>query len=179
MLIQTLRKLTPEAFGLIVAGLIALGACSSQDNATGDYLYPGPGASGGSAGSPGSGGSSWPTVDAQADLPPEKELESSYEFPAATGRYVWVANPLSGRVAYVNGSTLEVRTTQAGNGPTWLSAIPDPNVDTAFVINVSSSSATLLRADDIGNINTVDLQIAEGNDSWSIDPGARWAISWI
>jgi hypothetical protein len=71
-----------------------------------------------------------------------------------------------------------VRTTQAGNGPTWLSAIPDPNVDTAIVINVSSSNATLLRADEYGNINTVDLTLAQGSDTWAVDPGARWAIAW-
>ena len=36
---------------------------------------------------------------APAEPPPEKEVESDYEAPVATGRFVWVANPKSGRVA--------------------------------------------------------------------------------
>src|SRR5262245_30173447 len=30
--------------------------------------------------------------------PPEKEVESSFGAPVATGNYVWIANPTSGRV---------------------------------------------------------------------------------
>ena len=43
-------------------------------------------------------------LDASVDAapPPEKELESSYRTPVATGKYVWSANPTSGRVALVD-----------------------------------------------------------------------------
>jgi DNA-binding beta-propeller fold protein YncE len=154
----------------------ALQACSSQtaSDSSSEGAAPNyPGMGGGA----GSGGSS-SYKDAAIDLPPEKEVESSYEYPAATGRYVWVANPLSGRVAYIDGTSLEVRTTQAGNGPTWLAAVPDPNIDTAIVINVLSSNATLLRADADGNIDTRELKVAQGNDSWAIEATGKYAIAW-
>src|SRR3954470_15540079 len=37
--------------------------------------------------------------------PPEKEVESSYRSPVATGKYVWIANPKSGRVAYIDAAS--------------------------------------------------------------------------
>jgi len=50
---------------------------------------------GGGLGSGGEGGGMTP-------LPPEEELESNYSAPVATGNYVWIANPVSGRVAYID-----------------------------------------------------------------------------
>jgi len=61
----------------------------------------------GSAGTNGGGGSGG------TPLPPETEVESSYEVPVATGSYIWVANPDSGRVAYVGGAALDVHTVEA------------------------------------------------------------------
>jgi hypothetical protein len=148
-------------------------ACASQSAGMDEAasLPPnGPGGSGGGGG----------RVDAATDrnLPQEKEVESAYEFPVATGRYVWVANPISGRVAYIDASTLQVRTTQAGNGPTYVAAIPDETIDTAIVINVLSNEATLLKASAAGDINSVNVPVAPGSNTWAIDPASRWAIAW-
>jgi hypothetical protein len=135
--------------------------------------YPPPAGAGGTAGggSAGTGGSS---------LPPEQELESAYEFPTATGRYVWVANPVSGRVAFVDAASLVVQTTEAGQGPTYLAAVPDPagGADAAIVLNVGSRNATLLRADAKGLIDAVTLPVAEGSNTWAIEGQGHWAIAW-
>ena len=154
-------------------GVVAACAAESSDESA-DGMAPYPGGSGGSSTDPGTGGSS--SVD--AGLPPEEELESSYESPVATGRYVWVANPLSGRIAFVDAVSLEVRTTQAGNGPNQLAAIPHATKDVAVVINEVSSDATVLRADDSGAIDSVSLPIAQQSNSWTISNGGRWAIAW-
>lgn len=127
-------------------------------------------AGGSSRGAGGSGGA--------GDLPPEREVESAYEVPAATDRFVWVANPLSGRVAYVDGTTLEVRTTEAGHSPTYLAAVPNQKDDTAIVINTQSQNATLLRADAAGNLSTATLSVAADNNSWAFAPSGKWAIAW-
>src|SRR5690242_3826031 len=76
----------------------------------------------------------------------EREVESDYEAPVATGRLVWIANPKSGRVALVDATTLEVRTVEAGNGPTYLAGVPNQAEDTTVVLNVLSQDATVLRA---------------------------------
>lgn len=173
-----------RAFGLtVLAGLTACAwaaGCAADDasmESGADYAPNYPGADGGMTGKGGSAGAS-AEVDAASELPPEKEVESAYEFPAATGRYVWVANPISGRVAYVDALTLEVKTTEAGNGPTWVSAVPSEGLDTAIVMNVQSSDATLLRADAQGNIDAVNLAVAPGSNSWAIEAKGQWAIAW-
>jgi len=130
---------------------------------------PSPGGYGGSAGGTSSDGGT---------LPPEKEVESSYEMPAATSKFVWVANPLSGRVAYIDATTLEVRTTEAGNGPTYLAPIPNQQDDTTIVINTLSSTATILRASATGDIDSKSLSIAGNANSWAIDGSGKWAIAW-
>lgn len=109
--------------------------------------------------------------------PPEKKLESSYQSPVATGKYVWVANPVSGRVAYIRADTLEVRTVLAGNGPTYLAAVPDPFGDSTIVINVRSQDATLLRSHS-GVLSAQSFPTAANVNSWAISADGRWAIAW-
>ncbi len=171
------RGLTVLA-ALGAAGLMvwAVGCAADDESAMGASSgpkYPEPGNEAGGGGAAGS-----TSIDAGSELPPEKEVESAYEFPAATGKYVWVANPLSGRVAYVDAATLEVRTTEAGHGPTWLSAVPGAGTDTAIVINVQSSDATLLRADADGNIDSLELPVAPGSNAWALEAKGDWAIAW-
>lgn len=55
--------------------------------------------------------------------PPEQEVESSFRAPVTTGRYVWSANPDSGRVALIDAVTLELTIAEAGFGPTYLAAL--------------------------------------------------------
>ena len=77
--------------------------------------------------------------------PPEQELDSTYQAPVSTGRFIWIANPTSGRVAYVDATSLVVKTVEAGNAPTTVAAVP--GADEVVVLNVLSNDATVLRTD--------------------------------
>ncbi len=112
-------------------------------------------------------------------LPPEAEVESSYEVPVATGRYIWVANPDSGRVAYVAGATLEVHTADAGNAPTYIAAIPSSKDDAVVVLNVLSNDATVLRVAPDGTLSKATVSaLAPGANGLAVSPGGRWVTAW-
>ncbi|HRI69692.1 MAG TPA: hypothetical protein PK156_35930 [Polyangium sp.] len=110
-------------------------------------------------------------------LPPEEELESNYSAPVATGKYVWIANPTSGRVAYIDATTLEVNVVEAGNAPTYVAAIPDANADVAIVLNVLSYDATVLRATGT-NLTADSLPVPSSGNAWAVAKDGRWAIAW-
>lgn len=121
--------------------------------------------------SPGAGGAGGSTP------PPEQELESSYLSPVATGHYVWVANPQSGRVAFINAETLQIRVVEAGNEPTYIAAVPsDEKTDTALVLNVRSKDATLLRAG--ASLTSKTFAVPSGGNRWSVSSDGRWALAW-
>ncbi len=161
----------------VAIGVIS-GCAASNESTSGSFAgSPYPGGTGGAAAG-GAGGGTSGAAGTGGSLPPEQEVESAYESPVATGRYVWIANPASGRVAYVDAVTLEVKTTEAGNGPDVLAPVPDANDDVAIVINSLSSSATILRADKSGAIDTKELPIAAGSNSWAISKNGAWAIAW-
>ena len=109
--------------------------------------------------------------------PAEKEVESDYEAPVATGRFVWVANPKSGRVAYVDATTLQVRTVEAGNAPTYLAGVPGPNGDTTLVLNVLSEDATLLHAEGAA-ITSRTFKVAKKANSLAFSSDGHYAIAW-
>ncbi len=163
-----------SSFGvdLVVGGALvaALGACSGT-SALADAAPRGGAESAPS--DPTSGGGSG---GAAAPLPPEKEVESSYEVPVATKTFVWVANPRSGRVAYVNAASLEVKTVEAGNGPTHLAAVPGQS-DAAIVLNVLSRDATLLRAVN-GQVSGKSFKVGAVANTWAVSADGRWAIAW-
>jgi hypothetical protein len=164
---------------------VALGCAG----AAGDSGAPGPG-----AGPTGAGGSFFGTGAAgtlgtagtsaggsggtMPPLPPETELESSYEVPVATGRLIWVANPLSGRVAYVDATTLDVHTVEAGNAPTYMAAIPSASDDAVIVLNVLSQDATVLRLGGGALTSRNVAGLAAGANAVSVSPAGSWAIAW-
>lgn len=153
---------------LLMGGTFACGSAASDSGfAPADANNAGGGASGSGAGS----GASTP-----APPPPEKEVESQYKAPVATGKYVWVANPTSGRVAYINAATLDVHTVEAGNGPTYLAAVPKAE-DTAVVLNVLSDDATLLKANGAA-VTSKTFKTAHGMNAWAMSPDGHWAIAW-
>lgn len=116
-------------------------------------------------------------VGAPGEPPPEKEIETEYEAPVATGRFVWVANPTSGRVALVDATTLAVRTVEAGNGPTFVGAVPGEGQDATVVLNVLSEDATLLRAT-ANRIDAKTFPTAKNVNALAFSPDGRWAIAW-
>lgn len=109
--------------------------------------------------------------------PPEKEVESDYEAPVATGRFVWVANPKSGRVAYIDATTFQVHTVEAGNAPTYVGGVPGPNGDTTLVLNVLSEDATLLHAEGTA-ISSRTLKVAKQANALAFSPDGHFAIAW-
>lgn len=109
--------------------------------------------------------------------PPEREVESDYEAPVATGNIVWIANPKSGRVALVDASSLQVRTVEAGNGPTYLASVPNQPVDTALVLNVLSEDATLMKVTSDG-IKTATFKVAKQANTVVFSTDGRFAIAW-
>lgn len=137
-------KLILGAALLLSATASCAGAKSEASGGSNPTSSTGSGGSQGPGGS-GTGGSTGATDAGPPPLPPEMEVESSYEVPVATGSYIWVANPDSGRVAYVAGATLQVHTVEAGNAPTYISAIPSSTDDAVVVLNVLSDDATILR----------------------------------
>jgi len=151
----------------------ATAGSGSQPTATGSGLNGGGGNSSGAA--TGAGGAGGGIVV----LPPETEVETSYEVPVATGRYIWVANPQSGRVAYVGGAKLDVHTVEAGNAPTYLSPIPSPSGDAVIVLNVLSNDATVLRLDANGALTSATVSgVADGANALAVSASGRWVIAW-
>jgi hypothetical protein len=160
-----------------------LPACGMGASATSSAPAAGTGFSsgtGGAFGAPGGGGigqGSLGSGGAFVDpLPPEQEVESSFEVPVATGRYVWIANPLSGRVAFVDASTLKVRTVEAGNRPTFLAPVPGAT-DAVIVMNVLSHDATWLRAG--GQLATTMISgVTPLANAWAVSSDGKFALAW-
>lgn len=170
--------------GLVFSSL-ALAACGMAENGSTGNLTGAAGTGSSSTGSAtgtapgnfdagtstGAAGSSVPV------LPPELEVESSFEVPVATGHFVWVANPTSGRVAYVDATGLTVRTVEAGNGPTYLAAVPGA-ADAVVVLNTLSHDATFLRVTAGTLESRTFIDVAPGANSWAVSPDGRFAIAW-
>lgn len=167
-----------------VAWVTACAAGASSNGFSDNGGAAGPSGNGGGSGGGGQGGS---TVGVAADggLPPETKVESDYQSPVSTGRIVWTANPISGRVAYVDALSFDVQTVQAGNGPTYLAAVPssDMSIEQAIVLNVRSHDATLLTHDANPPAGSPALtpktftSTADAN-SWAVSPSGSWAIAW-
>jgi len=119
-----------------------------------------------------------PDVPIDTAPPPEREVESNYESPVATSRYVWITNPKSGRVAYIDATTLDVKLVEAGNAPTYLAAVPSPpEQDVALTLNVLSDDATLLRKTASG-LTAKTFATHHGANALKLSDDGRWAIAW-
>ncbi len=114
---------------------------------------------------------------APAEATPEREVESDYGAPVATGNFVWITNPKSGQVAFVDATTLRVKTVEAGNGPTFLGRVPGQGVDTTLVLNVLSNDATLLRVSK-AEITTTTFKVAPLANSLVFSADGHFAIAW-
>src|ERR1700690_206620 len=171
------RSLLLVSLLLTAAGCAGVGERSAKSTPNGDNGATSSGTGAGAAGPSGGmgvGGNS--ATGVPATLPPEMEVESSYEVPVATGNYIWVANPDSGRVAYVGGAALDVHTVEAGDAPTYMSPITG---DAVIVLNVLSDDATILRIDSSGALTATTVSgVAHGANALAVSPSGRWAIAW-
>ena len=157
----------------------AAGCAGVGSSSAGSSSPPSNGTGNGSGTSNGTGGSTGSTDAGGPPLPPEMEVESSYEVPVATGSYIWVANPDSGRVAYVAGATLQVHTVEAGNAPTYISAIPSTSDDAVVVLNVLSDDATILRVASGGQLTKSTVSdLAAGANALTVSASGRWVTAW-
>ena len=113
--------------------------------------------------------------------PAEQELEDTFRVPVATGRFVWTANPESNRVALIDATTFSVAALDAGFGPTYLAALPNPVAERsgAIVINAASNDAMVFLAKDTGDVvASPALPIHGSANAWAVSKSGRWAIAW-
>ena len=112
--------------------------------------------------------------------PPEKEEPQSYRAPVVSGRWVWTANPDTGKIAIVDAKTFSVRLADAGIGPTFLSALPsDAKTAKALVINVGSKDATLLRASETGAVKALGpIPLQANANAWTVSKTGKFALAW-
>lgn len=110
--------------------------------------------------------------------PPEVEIESSFQAPVVSGRFIWSANPESGRVALVDALSHEVSTVPAGLSPTYLAAIAGDGQNRAIVLNTGSADATLFRQAADGTLSQLDIPTHQNATAWTTSAGGRWAIAW-
>jgi hypothetical protein len=171
--------------GAVTAGLVlATGHCGSS-NSAGGFGVPSAGPQDNASSGGGNGGAGGGTLAGGAEdgaggvatLPPEMKTESLYQSPVATGNVVWIANPTSGRVAYIDAKTFDVQTVEAGDRPTYLAAVSDPTDDVAIVLNVLSQDATLLR-DHMGTLSATRFPSTPDANSIGVSKSGRWAIAW-
>jgi len=110
-------------------------------------------------------------------VPPEKELEESFLAPVVTGKYVFSANPKSGRVAVIDAETYAVRLFNAGFGPKYLTALPADAG--AIVINELSHDTTrfAVSGEDV-TVSDVNLPVHADANAWATSPDGRFAIAW-
>ncbi len=163
-------------------GGCSLGATSDDEAPTNPLAADSPGSPGfpgdpfaegaSSGGDQGAGGA--------GDEEPEVEREASYRAPVVTGRYVWSANPDSGRVAVIDAESFEIRAAVAGLSPTEVAALPTPGEQDAVravVLNHGSADATLITMSPSG-LETRTFPTHEGADSWAVSASGGYAIAW-
>jgi hypothetical protein len=156
--------------------------CGAGDDSSAASRAGPPNVSGGSTTTTGAGGSSGGVITGAGGAggvppPPEVEVEKAFEAPVATERLVWAANPKTGRVAVIDAKSYQVKTVAAGQGPTFIAAIPGKE-DRAIVLNVLSNDATHFTQKADGTIDQKTFQIAPRANTWAISPDARIAIAW-
>jgi hypothetical protein len=190
------RLVTVAATSGLLGMALGLGACGANDssdtaNALGDSGGANNGtgavtgaATGGTtniAGTSGTGGSggTGATSSEPPPPPPEKELESAFQAPVATDRYVWAANPTTGRVALIGADDFSVRLAEAGLAPTTVAALPGgTDEDAAIVLNAGSNDATILRLGADGSVRPTTLPTHAGANAVAISPSGGYAVIW-
>jgi len=180
--------------GVVLVGFVVIAGCASDDS-MGEGAGVGDGSdAGGSGGAAGTSNGAGGTIAQGGTAPtggtatggtggtppePEEELESAFEAPVATDRFVWTANPESGNVAVIDATTYAVRLARAGFRPTTVAGLPGADgEDGAIVLNQGSSDATVLRIDADGAITRQMLDTHTGANAVAVSPSGRFAVVW-
>ncbi len=154
------------------SGVAGMGGASGGYGGSGGYS---PGAGGAADGAWMDGGMEDP---GSPPLPPEIEQTVEFELPKAGERFVFVANPESDSVAVIDAETYGVRTVAIADGkrPTFLQTIE--GTDTAIVLNVDTSNATILRAD-AAEVRPNNLPVVEGANAIAVSPDKQHAVVYV
>jgi hypothetical protein len=173
---ELIRRSVDVRVGLLVVVATWWGCANSMSE--NGLASPGSASTGGSTSNGGIGGPNSSTGGTPT-LPPEVEKESSFQLPVQSGRWVWSANPDSGRVSVIDTRTLTVELARAGFAPTYLAALPAAGDVTgaAIVLNAKSNDATLMWRRASG-IETRTVPTHVGANAWAVSPSGRWAIAW-
>jgi len=163
----------------VLLGAALLAACSSEDGSESNLAGPVPDSSAGRGGQNGGVAAAGSTGSTPV-TPPEQEEAQSYRAPVVSGRWVWTANPDTGKVAIVDAKNFSVRLADAGIAPTFLTALPtDSDTSAALVINVGSKDATLLRAGASGAVSAVGpIPLQAQANAWTVSKTGKFALAW-
>ena len=155
-----------SALACVVA--VACAAGSDEDGLAG-------GESSGNAGSSGvnigGGGTS--------SVPPEQETEATFRVPVVSGRWVWTANPDTGRVALIDTETLRVTTADAELEPTYLAPLASSSDEEsgALVLNVGTDTVSVMHASS-GVIESRALPVHHGANALKVSATSQRALIW-
>ena len=106
------------------------------------------------------------------------KVENAYQSPVATGNIVWIANPTSGRVAYINARPSPSRPRQQATrrrtsppSPTRTTTWPSSRTPCRTTPRSSAFTQGQLAP------TTTYPSTADAN-SWAVSPKGRWALAW-
>lgn len=158
----------------------AVVGCADAGDAESGRSFENGSAANGTVGGGNAATASVTSTTGSSELPPEEELEGSYQAPVATGSILWSANPDSNRVAVIETETLSIQIAEAGFGPTTLAPIPprDGGPSSAIVINAFSHDASLFSIDNEQEPTTKTFPIHAGANRWAVSEAGRWAVAW-
>jgi DNA-binding beta-propeller fold protein YncE len=157
--------------GLPAAGAIALAlvGCSADSEfkmSADEGAYYDTGA-GDAAGGDGGGAPN----DDDGDIGGEVEDDFLRLLPAATDRYVFVANPTRDTVTRISVDTLEVITVGVGNNPAVVVTTPD--YTRAVTFNQDSDDVSII---DSSTLAVVEVPVRENFNNMVMSPDGRWVI---
>ncbi len=112
--------------------------------------------------------------------PPEEEEEGDFEFPQASGRFVYAANETTDRVAVIDTEDLAIDVVSVSRGPTWVQPIASSSADagSVAVLSPGSDELTFIRTTAAG-VNSLELRaVAEGANALAASPAGDFVIAY-
>jgi hypothetical protein len=163
---------------LLVGGCGDIGSSDTKGAGASDR-FGGSGTSGGiGTGAMGSGNGAAGFGANNADggipsLPPETEQQVDLQLPQASQSFVYTTNPQAGTVSVIDAVSLEIRTLETGDKPTYLRTLA--KTDNAIVLNIGSNTATVIRSNSMRS-TTSDLDVVPGANAIGVAPDGKHAV---
>ena len=118
------------------------------------------------------GASSAPDTSAPAE---QEELVEPEIAPAASSRFVFVANPSQNLVAKIDSVTFAVTPIAVGREPRIVQTAQSGDV--AIVLNIASDSVSVIEARPAGDLVS-EIDVLAGCNRLALAPDARYALAW-